>query len=181
MPWKSDKQRRWGHTAEGIKSLGGKSAVAEWDAASKKKKKPKMKVVVNNKIKAYGQVDVSKKKRKKLTIIEVNKKKHKGNKAELADTIKHEMEHVKHPNASEKTIHASTPAHMSQAEQDRLVAKLRMKKLNYKSGAAKRRFKMGPKQTNPGDLISKMNESKRPKNKPSKSISKTRLAIMGLM
>jgi hypothetical protein len=41
MPWKSDRQRKWAHTSAGIKALGGKAKVAEWDAASKGKKLPK--------------------------------------------------------------------------------------------------------------------------------------------
>lgn len=35
MPWKSDAQRRWGHSPAGLKALGGKKKVAEWDRASK--------------------------------------------------------------------------------------------------------------------------------------------------
>jgi hypothetical protein len=34
MPWKSDAQRRWGHTPAGKKALGGKAKVAEWDQAT---------------------------------------------------------------------------------------------------------------------------------------------------
>lgn len=34
MPWKSKQQARWGHSKAGIKALGGKEAVAEWDSAS---------------------------------------------------------------------------------------------------------------------------------------------------
>lgn len=41
MPWKSKKQRAWGHSPEGIKALGGKKAVEEWDKATKDKKLPK--------------------------------------------------------------------------------------------------------------------------------------------
>lgn len=41
MPWKSKKQRAWGHSPEGIKALGGKKAVEEWDKATKGKKLPK--------------------------------------------------------------------------------------------------------------------------------------------
>mgnify|MGYP003301129580 CR=1 FL=1 len=41
MPWKSSKQRAWGHSPEGIKALGGKKAVAEWDKATGNKKLPK--------------------------------------------------------------------------------------------------------------------------------------------
>lgn len=40
MPYKSNSQRRWAHTRSGIKALGGKAKVAEWDAASKGKKLP---------------------------------------------------------------------------------------------------------------------------------------------
>lgn len=40
MPFKSDAQRRWGHTKAGTKALGGKKAVKEWDQATKGKKLP---------------------------------------------------------------------------------------------------------------------------------------------
>ena len=39
MPWKSDAQRRWGHTAAGMKALG-KKGVEEFDKASKGKLLP---------------------------------------------------------------------------------------------------------------------------------------------
>lgn len=42
MPWKSKKQRAWGHSPAGIKALGGKKAVEEWDKATKGKKLPKI-------------------------------------------------------------------------------------------------------------------------------------------
>ena len=38
MPYVSQAQRRWAHTKSGIKSLGGKKKVKEWDRASKGKK-----------------------------------------------------------------------------------------------------------------------------------------------
>ena len=41
MPWKSEQQRKWGHTKEGTKALGGKQAVAEWERATGNKKLPK--------------------------------------------------------------------------------------------------------------------------------------------
>jgi len=41
VPYKSDKQRKWAHTKTGIKALGGKEKVEEWDSASKGKKLPK--------------------------------------------------------------------------------------------------------------------------------------------
>ena len=42
MPWKSKKQRAWGHSPAGIKALGGKKAVEEWDKATKGKKLPRI-------------------------------------------------------------------------------------------------------------------------------------------
>lgn len=36
MPWKSAKQAAWGHSPAGVKALGGKDKVAEWDAATPK-------------------------------------------------------------------------------------------------------------------------------------------------
>lgn len=41
MPWKSIQQKKWGHSKEGTKALGGKKAVAEWDKATENKKLPK--------------------------------------------------------------------------------------------------------------------------------------------
>lgn len=35
MPYSSDAQRKWAHTKEGMKALGGEAKVSEWDAASK--------------------------------------------------------------------------------------------------------------------------------------------------
>lgn len=43
MPYKSEAQRRWAHTKEGEKELGGKKAVEEWDESSKGKKLPERK------------------------------------------------------------------------------------------------------------------------------------------
>ena len=40
MPWKSEAQRKWGHTKEGIKALGGKKNVAEWNKETGNKKLP---------------------------------------------------------------------------------------------------------------------------------------------
>lgn len=42
MPWKSVKQKQWGHSPAGIKALGGKKAVEEWDRATGNKKLPKV-------------------------------------------------------------------------------------------------------------------------------------------
>ena len=35
MPYRSEAQRRWAHTPAGMKALGGKKAVEEWDRESK--------------------------------------------------------------------------------------------------------------------------------------------------
>lgn len=43
MPFQSRAQQRWGHTKEGVKALGGKKNVAEWDKATKGKKIPERK------------------------------------------------------------------------------------------------------------------------------------------
>ena len=40
MPWKSESQRKWGNSPAGIRALGGKQNVAEWNAATKGKKLP---------------------------------------------------------------------------------------------------------------------------------------------
>ena len=40
MPYKSKAQERWAHTPAGVKALGGKAKVAEFDAASKGMKLP---------------------------------------------------------------------------------------------------------------------------------------------
>lgn len=42
--WESKKMARWGHTAEGIKALGGKKAVKEWDDATPKGSLPEKKI-----------------------------------------------------------------------------------------------------------------------------------------
>lgn len=42
MPWKSIQQARWGHSPAGVKALGRKAAVSEWDAATPKGSLPKV-------------------------------------------------------------------------------------------------------------------------------------------
>lgn len=39
MPYKSKSQQRWAHTPAGIKALGGKKNVEEWDKETKSYKK----------------------------------------------------------------------------------------------------------------------------------------------
>lgn len=41
MPYKSEAQRKWAHTKEGTKALGGKKKVQEWDRTTGDKKLPK--------------------------------------------------------------------------------------------------------------------------------------------
>ena len=41
MPFKSEAQRKWAHTKEGTKALGGKKAVQEWEKATGNKELPK--------------------------------------------------------------------------------------------------------------------------------------------
>jgi len=36
MPWKSAQQAKWGHSPSGLKALGGKAKVSEWDQATPK-------------------------------------------------------------------------------------------------------------------------------------------------
>lgn len=41
MPYVWEAQRKWAHKKEGIKALGGKKNVAEWDKATGDRKLPK--------------------------------------------------------------------------------------------------------------------------------------------
>lgn len=43
MPWKSVQQARWGHSPSGLKALGGKAAIREWDQATPQGSPPKKK------------------------------------------------------------------------------------------------------------------------------------------
>lgn len=119
------------------------------------KKLPKRKIVVDNHIKAFGEEEGGK--------IKINLSKHKGNNAELADTVWHESYHAKHPKATEKVTYKKTRVAMKEmtyAEKEALAKKVRSKSINYKRGAIKRKFKMGREKVEPGALIQRMNESK---------------------
>lgn len=145
----------------------------------KKKKVP----IVKKKLKGALGITHFDKKNKAIKIeINTKHKQHK-DKAELASTIKHELYHAKYPKATEKeTYKATRKSKISQAEQNTLIAKLRTKTLNYKGGAIKRKFKMGRNEAKPGDMISKMNESKQSNIKSkSNNLSKQKLAIYGLV
>jgi hypothetical protein len=55
MPYKSEAQRRWAHTKEGTKTLGGEDAVKEWDKDSEDRKLPeKASKIKENLHKAIG-------------------------------------------------------------------------------------------------------------------------------
>jgi hypothetical protein len=41
MPYRSAAQRAWAHTKAGVKALGGRRKVAEWDDESRGKRLPK--------------------------------------------------------------------------------------------------------------------------------------------
>jgi hypothetical protein len=139
-----------------------------------KRKKPK--IVVDNHIRAFGEEEGGK--------IKINIKKHKGDKAELADTLVHEIYHAKHPKATEKVTYKVTKRamkEMSYAEKEKLVAKVRNKKNHYSQGAFKRKFKMGRVHLKVGDLISRMNESRPSDKKINSKPSLRRIAIDGMI
>lgn len=176
MPFKSRKQEKWAFATH-------QPFAKKWATMTDQSKlKKKYKLVVNNKMK--GALGAAQYKDKKPTgKIEINVKNHKGDKAELASTIKHEMMHVKHPKMTEKEVYKrTTKTNISPEEQRKLLAKLHMKSTNYKGGAIKRKFKMGKGTNAPGELISKMNEQKQSTIKNNNQpISKERLAILGLV
>lgn len=126
--------------------------------------KKKAKIVVNNKLKgAFGDMNP------KTNEVRINVKKHKGDKAELASTIKHEMLHVKYPKMTEKEVYKkSRKTKMSEKEQNKYLSKLKRKSINYKVGALKRKFKLD--KADPGEFINK-----------SKELSKRDIAIRGLI
>ena len=136
--------------------------------------KRKKKVVIDNHIKAFGEEEGGK--------IKINVRKHKGDKKELADTIVHESYHAKHPKATEKTTYKVTRKvmkNMPVSEQDKLVA--RVKANHYKSGALKRKFKMGRVHHKAGDFITRMNESKSSEKQTNSKPSLRRIAIDGMI
>ena len=135
--------------------------------------KRKKKIVVDNHMKSFGEEEGGK--------IKVNIKKHHGDKKELADTLVHELYHAAHQKATEKTTYKVTRKvmkNMPVSEQDKLVA--RVKANHYKSGALKRKFKMGRVHHKAGDFIERMNESKS-SQKQTKKPSLRRIAIDGMI
>ena len=116
----------------------------------------KLKYTVDNKEKGFGSYN------DKTNVIKVNKKRHK-KKGELLDTLVHETLHSKHKKMKEKSIRTKTAkmiAKMSSEEKRKYYSKLKMKSLNYKGGALKRKFKMGAGKVTAGDFIKQANTSK---------------------
>lgn len=138
-------------------------------------KKKKYKIVINNKMRNdYGAMNP------KTNKIEINVRAHKGDKAELASTLKHELLHVKHPKMTEKQVYkASAKTKIPPMEQHKLIAKLKNKSRNYKVGALKRKYKLGP-DTKPGDFISQVNSQKAERGVTEKK-DKTQTAIRGMI
>ncbi len=152
MPFRSQAQRRYLFSQK-PRIAADFAAKTPKGAKLPEKAKKKPRIGVDNKMKgSFGETILQK---GKPAIIKINVKKHQGDKAELADTIKHELMHAKYPKMHEKTVYKRMKKPMSQQEQDKMVAKLRMKKLNYKGGAVKRKLKMGAVKTTPGELISR--------------------------
>ncbi len=138
-------------------------------------KKPKAKIIVNNKMKGTFGAASFKDNGKPTGKIEINVKKHKGDKAELASTIKHELMHVKHPKMTEKEVYKRTAkTKIPPKEQKKLLSRLTHAS-HQKVESMKRKYKMDGK---PGDMISKVNESKINNNS---TISKKKISIMGMV
>lgn len=81
-------------------------------------KKLKAKIKVDNHLKYFGETDT------KTGVVKINVKKHKGNRQELANTLKHELYHVKHPKAFEKTTYKKVDRKMKAKEVTKLLSKL---------------------------------------------------------
>lgn len=139
-----------------------------------KRKSQKVKLKVNNRIRAYGEQEGK--------TITINLRKHKNDTSEIADTLTHEMYHVKHPKATEKKTYKVTRTAMKEmtyAEKEKLAAKVRNKKIHYSEGALKRKFKMGRGSVAPGEYF---NKSKQPVRKSVKSKQGNfRAGVMGLI
>lgn len=126
------------------------------------------KIVINNRLKgSYGAMNP---KTNKVEIsIKAHKKHGKLDRAELASTVKHELLHVSKPKLTEKQVYKKTAkTKISEGEQNKLIAKLRRKTTHYKVGAYKRKFKLGRRNLQPGELF---NQSRS---------QKAKIAIMGM-
>jgi len=140
----------------------------------KRKKRPI--ITVDNKIHSFGEEQGGK--------IKINVKKHHGSIGQLADTLTHELYHVKHPAATEKETYKKTRQamkKMSLSEERALANKVKRKSIHYSQGALKRKFKMGRGKVEPGVMYKKYKEtiSKRSSSSPKNSVRK--ISIMGLV
>lgn len=185
MPYVSDAQRRFFHSP-GAKRAGLTSAdVKHWDAASKGrklpervgKKKKKYKMSVDNKIKSYGWMDP------KTNKIKINVKSHKGDKAELASTIKHEIMHVTHPKRTEKEVTKRTAkTKIPLQEQAQLLKKLHRATIHGREGALRKKYKIAPGKVEPGAIFNKAKEMSQKTAQQGDGMSlKKRVAFMGLV
>lgn len=140
-----------------------------------KTKKPKMKIRVNNRMRALGRMEPE------TNLIEINRKAHNGDKAELASSVAHEIMHVKHPKMTEKQVYKKTAkTKIPPAEQRELLKKLHRRTLNGRVGGLKRKFKMKKEdKVEPGTFINKVNSQKAKIAEELPRIPAERTAIMG--
>ncbi len=109
-----------------------------------------VKIVINNKEKGFGSFD------EKKNLITINRKRHKGNKSELLDTVVHEKVHARHRKMKEQTVRRVTAkmiAGMSPEQKRQHLAKLRMKSIDTKLTKLKKKYKMSQSESKPGDII----------------------------
>lgn len=98
----------------------------------------------------------------KATKVTVDVKKHRGDKKELASTIKHELLHVKHPKMTEKEVYKkSAKTRIKPKEERSLVSKLKGS-LRSKVSKAQKDIKAGKKVSfQPGELLRKAQDIKK--------------------
>lgn len=139
-------------------------------------KRKRYKIKVDNKIRSYGWMNPN------TDEIRINVESHKGDMAELASTIKHEMMHVTHPKMTEKEVNKRTAkTKIPEVEQYKLISKLRTKARNYKVGALKRKYKLGQSDTKPGEFINRINTQKSEQTEELPKNTFERTAIMGMI
>ena len=174
MPYVSQAQRRFMHARH-------PKIAARWDKEYPNQKglpqrKSKAKISVNNKLKgSLGEINLNRKgevEGKKLKI-QINVKAHKGDKKELASTIKHELLHAKHPKMTEREVYRrSAKTKIAPQERHQLLSKLRNANITKKVNSLKSKMKMDPgTKVEPGDLFNRAKELS----------EETRVGISGLV
>lgn len=129
-----------------------------------KNKKPRPKIVINNRMKALGRMDTE------TNLIEINHKAHKGDRAEEASSLAHELMHVRKPRATEKQVYKKTAkTKIPPQEQSKLLAKLKGATIEKTMNALKKKYKV--EGSAPGAIYQKANELSEEK----------RVAIQGLI